>query len=145
MKNSQPEDFWPWFAGILDGEGCFHIAKRRNPKNRSNTSYQLQVSLGMCEPYWVPWIHEQLGEGAVYRLRDDDPTHKTYWKLNFYSESLRRILPKLIPHLRVKKHSAEALLEALQLVEKRTDVRHTPELLAKMEALRNRCNGYGTR
>lgn len=60
-----------WLAGLLEGEGCFFIAKRHT---------NARVVLGMTDADIVQRAAAMVGNPAVYTRRQQNPKHKTqYW------------------------------------------------------------------
>lgn len=41
-------EFWPWFGGFFDGEGCIYFKERRPMRGKNKTYYQpeLQIVVG---------------------------------------------------------------------------------------------------
>jgi hypothetical protein len=92
-----------YFAGIIDGEGCF--AMHRHRKHICST--QLQV--GNTDPQLMQWIQSRFG-GSVNLEQRRNVKHQDVWRWLAAATDLDRILRSLIPYLIVKKRQAELFL-----------------------------------
>ena len=95
-----------YLAGILDGEGCLNLQHRKGEYRKStiacciisNTSKEL-----------IDWLHKNFG-GYKY-LTKREGNRKLQYKLSFRYREIKKIIPKLIPYLRVKKKEAKQSLK----------------------------------
>ena len=120
-----PETAWAYLAGLVDGEGYFDIFLHSNPSYRRETKkgyareFRLFVSNGSEE--LLETVRKNIGNiGTIMRHKyKEETTHRVdNYTLRFYQGNLRKILPNLIPHLILKKHVAELMLDMLNLVKK---------------------------
>ncbi len=125
---------WAWCAGFIDGEGCFGFA----PGQRSGHEWRRRPWLSACQVGAAPLLrlHALLG-GFVYEevrpTAAGNPVHT--WALSGAS-ALRGVLPRLIPHLVVKREEAEVLLEYCRGMRGRGSGRAlTAEEISRREAL----------
>lgn len=95
----QPETFWAYLAAFIDGEGSIAMCQNGPRLIISNTHLQS-----------MEWIKESLGCGY---LTPNGKGVKQCYNLTFGSNSIRAILPKVIPYLRQKRKRAQILLEYL--------------------------------
>lgn len=88
------ESDYQWSAGILEGEGCFSIFKRKN-KEYSQCSIQCE----MTDEDTVRKLQEQLNVGRVSH-REARPSRKPTWILTIQKQkdvfdTLIRVMPYL--------------------------------------------------
>jgi hypothetical protein len=115
-------DFEPWpikatdaayLAGLIDGEGCFSIARMRRPDG-SVRSFTAFLSVGMTDPA-VRGVAASVNLGTL-QVR---PQAKSGWKRchvwRVGAVECRRLIPTLLPYLRFKKAQAEVMLKYLRL------------------------------
>lgn len=129
-----------WAAGFLDGEGSFIGYKGgwqpRAGGARVRTMYRPRLSAAQAthrEP--IDRLRLILG-GSVHELTRRTSTGRPVfeWALN-NAEVLRAVLPRLVPHMTVKRAQAEALLEFAQLMRRDSGPMRIPdvEILARAE------------
>ncbi|MCK4307123.1 hypothetical protein KAW50_02725 [candidate division WOR-3 bacterium] len=95
-----------YLAGLLDGEGCFTIDRYKNPKLRYNPKIVLQWT----ENKLSGLLREKFG-GDLHKVapRKDFPNRKPQYRWQIQNNTLRRLLPSLIPFLKVKHRQARIL------------------------------------
>lgn len=128
-----PETAWAYLAGMIDGEGYLYVFLHSNPSYRKETKkgyareFRCFVSSGSKK--LLERIQTDIGNiGTITRhrykpetLKDEKyrHTHRVpNYTLRFYQGALRRILPKVIPYLILKKEQAEIMLKMLETVKK---------------------------
>lgn len=107
----QPDTFWAYLAAFIDGEGSIAMCQNGPRMIISNTHLPT-----------MEWIKNQLGCGY---LSPNGKGPKPCYNLNFGSNAIRAILPKIIPYLKIKRIRAEVLLEYLETVVPRGGNYHT--------------------
>ena len=93
-----------YFAGIIDGEGCF--AMHQQPVGHV---FALQLQIGNTSPQLMEWIRSKFG-GSVNLEKRNNPRHKPVFRWLATADSLDAIVPAIIPFLVVKKAQAELFL-----------------------------------
>jgi len=94
-----PETFWAYFAGFIDGEGSITMCQNGPRLIVSNNHRDT-----------LEWFKNSLGGfGSI-------TTNGKCNNLNYGSNAIRAILPKVIPYLRIKRKRAEILLGYLKTV-----------------------------
>ena len=103
----------PYIAGLMDGEGCITITRRKSCKNRiypnnywyyepqtiiSNTNKKV---LSFCLSYYGGWI-------ATVKMCKREHATVYHWKLT--GDKMRGLLTDIIPYLIVKKKQAHMIL-----------------------------------
>lgn len=110
-------------AGFIDGEGCFFIGARR--KKRS-----YDAVLVVANNHHAPLDRLQSFFGGC--ISEPRPDH-FHWRI--CANSLRRLLPDLIPYLMIKQPEAKVMLDFVNL-HRPSGIRPTDELLKQQELLR---------
>ena len=126
-------EFYAYLAGFLDGEGCFQLAKHKNPRVRRGFGWMPQLSIGQTNKPYMLWLHKKIGYGCFV---DRNPNYH----LIFTSGHLRKLLPHILPYLKRKKEEAELLTIALRLIADRGSRReaiHDDELEVLFHKIRS--------
>lgn len=94
-------------AGIIDGEGCIGIWKRKLKQNGKEYPYRsLSVSVAMTEQ-WVPtWLQFAFGGSVIY-FKAKQENHNPYWQWNITSNKALEFLRLILPYLKIKRPHAE--------------------------------------
>jgi cytochrome c-type biogenesis protein CcmH/NrfF len=90
-----------YFAGIVDGEGCFAVHRHRQAG-----IYGMQLQVGNTDPQLMQWMHQRFG-GTLKLERRANPKHQPVWRWWAASADLDVLLTRLIPYLICKKRQAE--------------------------------------
>jgi len=99
-----------WAAGFVDGEGCIHIAKQRNPGNRAD-SYRPGVYIAQNDLRVLEAFCDAVGIRApIYKVKRASNHTKQCYTLNFNGHSALKLLMALLPYLRRKLCEAEAVI-----------------------------------
>lgn len=96
-----------YFAGLLDGEGCFQIARQKPPNPREAVRYKAVLSVGMTAREAIVELAMTFGgkvepQGGKGR-RGRRVAYR--WRLN--CGDAVRVSRLLLPYLRVKRREAE--------------------------------------
>lgn len=103
-----------YLAGYIDGDGCFYIdtvkAKTGTPRNHYRTILKFaSVDLEIME-----WLQEFLGihfwEKVVSKKRQH-LQRRTVYEANLTGEALDKLLPRILPYLRIKKRHCEIMMK----------------------------------
>ena len=106
---------WAWLAGLMDGDGCFLYRKCSPPKRYQSPQYSAIASLEMTSEEGVKRAAVILGGFPVYTYEGKRRNGiRQTWALRAGGVRLQEALPKLIPHLTVKRLQAEMLLQSYQ-------------------------------
>ena len=111
------KDVWAYAAGFLDADGYITITKRLEPRAGF-------IATGERGKLHCEQLHKSLGCGV---LQSDLKIHKnskrTQHRLQFYgADDLRKLMKGVMPHLRMKKGQAGAILELLDLRGRKSDL-----------------------
>jgi len=105
-----------YIAGLIDGEGYIGIKKDKGYQcqERKTPGYHARIQIRMVDEPAIKFISESLG-GWYYK---EKPSCKNGRPLFCYQASDKRvedILKTIIPYLRVKKESAQTVIEFRKL------------------------------
>lgn len=94
-----------YFAGIIDGEGCFCLHKS-GVRDVFNSS----LSVGNTDPRMIHWIHDRFG-GRILRRQFAARTRcKVFYHWRLLARDLESVITAVIPYLVVKREQAELML-----------------------------------
>jgi|SRR5215831_6802504 len=101
------ETFWAYLAGFIDGEGSVSMCQN-GPRLIITNTYLPTLE----------WIRDTVGAGNIQQVRHKGlgERSKPCYNLNLGSHAAGRILPKVIPYMKVKKARAEILVEYLDTI-----------------------------
>lgn len=103
-----------YLAGFMDGEGSVMIT-RSCVRNSKSVHYRARVSLTNTDRRVLEDIRDAFGGIFVKYPRQND-TWKTGYGLVWTEGMIRRLLPRLRPHLRLKQRQADHVLEFIDHV-----------------------------
>jgi len=100
LDRSWSETELAYFAGIVDGEGCF--AMHRHTEDR----FGAQLQIGNTDLLLMQWIQRHF-DGSLNLEKRRNAKHQDVWRWTASASDLDRILQGLIPYLITKKRQAE--------------------------------------
>lgn len=97
--NTQPETFWAWLAGFIDGDGTVGLYK-------DSQGYAVaKIVISQKDRTILDRITEDVGSGSVHKMNGTwGDVHQLAWG----SGASKKIAAKLLPYLRVPKKLAKA-------------------------------------
>lgn len=109
------KEFWPWFGGYLDGEGCFYVAPDRSSVDINVSSTNRDI---------IESIHRRIGAGYIEEITFDQPGWNTKysWRLRTHRDAMRVII-WVRPYLTIKAEAADRALQVLGEIRARVDAR----------------------
>lgn len=107
-----------YIAGFLDGDGSlmFQVKKRSDIKKGWRLMATICFYQDSRHDKPLSWIRNQLGIGYISRRNDNI----TELRINGFNQ-VRKILEKLLPYLRFKKHQARILIDCLKYLKANAD------------------------
>lgn len=104
------EVFTAWLAGLIDGDGNFHIDKgnNRNP--------QIRIVLEERDKFVLEYIQKTIGGNLTFRApcKGWKPNWKSQWQWAIYSKiDCKEFTEWITPYLILKKQTAKEFLERL--------------------------------
>lgn len=104
----QPETFWAYLAGFVDGDGCIGLYENGGGTRRKYTYGKVVVM--QKDPAILHWIVDQVGEGSVCKRGKSGFSSDMHY-ISWGSRASREICEKLLPYLVIKKDKAMKVLE----------------------------------
>ncbi len=134
MQTTEQE--WAYIAGLFDGEGYFGVFKHTSPSFRERTKdgfvREYRISIANNSKELLEYVQKIVGQGIIYVHKRTNPNHATGYRLCFYPNSAREILPHVIPYLFLKKELAEIILEMLETIKKIHRIKKRKERMEKL-------------
>jgi len=102
-----------YLAGMIDGEGCIALYRKKDKKALRGFTYCPYLKIASKDK----WFLEELGQVYGGRVGKGGRgfTGTQIWQLWFTASEIRELLPKVLPHLILKKQEAALLLDALEI------------------------------
>jgi hypothetical protein len=126
-----------YIAGLVDGEGYIGIRKTTVRKDCFNHSYHARIQIRMVDEPAIKFITDTLG-GNYYREKPHCNNGKPLFCYQSSDKKAEHILQTILPYLKVKKRSAETVLQLRKL--QRESVKHK----TKITGYREFPNSHGT-
>lgn len=97
-----------YIAGILDGEGCIAISKKKcRDGTAKGIQYRLYVSVANTDLKMIKFIKQTTGVGSIYKIKRNCERHKTAWRWNLWSIQASDLLRDVHSYLITKKNQAK--------------------------------------
>lgn len=118
-----PDDFGHWFAGFVDGEGCFTISKK--PARHKGITLTFTIKLRDDDDGILHEIKNTLGIGRIYyrnkeyvRERGHFINNQVDWRVRRIGDIIHVIIPlfEKYPLRAKKKHDFKIWSQAAQLI-----------------------------
>jgi len=100
-----------YIAGLVDGEGCISICRRKKKqRNNSNWYYEPQVAVTNTDRRLLDFLIDLYG-GWIAIVKGKKDNHKTgyHWKIT--GDNMRTLLKDILPYLKSKEKQAKILLQ----------------------------------
>lgn len=105
-----------YIAGLIDGEGCITITRRKKRKNPKFSYYQPLLNISNTDKRIIDYA-QNLIHGMIIKRIPGKPgdRRRKKWKLVYHliltGEKLKQTLKEILPYLRAKRKQAEIALE----------------------------------
>ena len=110
-----------YLAGLIDGEGCLEIQKRKKKECIGEIAYVPRVRICMTNKEIIEWLRNSFGGYIFERAANGNQRKSWTWALLY--RKVKPFIDAIYPYLRVKKKQAEILKKFLKTYEKnRPDV-----------------------
>jgi len=109
-----------WLSGFTDGEGCIgvNLDKSKAMKNPSWASYSCVLRIANTDLSVLYYIQKITGMGTISKINRRDSIGKNWkpvYKWSIYANGMRKLLPELLPYLKIKKKQAKLAIEILNI------------------------------
>ena len=136
-----------YLAGVMDGEGCIHIARLNDNRPRlvgrePTMSYRVYVQVSMVDRVGVSLFEEIFGGCVMFSRRTGrSAKYRPIWRWDISSGRAVYVIDTLLPWLRVKRPQALLALEFGRGVKQPGYRGYTTEQVAEKHALHLRMRG----
>ncbi len=134
-----------WITGLIDGEGCFHVATRRQKSGKVIFRTHFKIEVAYTDIVMIRGIKRYCGCGKIYKINYiNKPGRKYRSNSAAYWINKKTDLCKLIKHLSKyplqskKKKDYRLWLKAHQLVKQKKNLR--PEFTSIFNNIRSKMN-----
>ncbi len=99
-------------AGIIDGEGCICIPKRRKTLHRQGFRFSVVISVTNTKEELIQWFGKHFvgGNISVDKMRRNQNANPS-WRWTLVDKSVTPFLLSILPYLILKRKQAELALE----------------------------------
>lgn len=106
-----------WAAGLIDGEGCITIARRRPSKSsRTKSTYYLPVlRVAMCHRPTLQKLCDMFELGTVHGNPASKHGHTQSYAWMIQARPVGEVVSAILPFLVTKKKEAEILMQFIRL------------------------------
>lgn len=103
------KNIWAYTAAFIDSDGYITMDKNHNPRVGL-------VATGQRGKAFMLEMHKSLGMGRLHLDQKSPQDTRLINRLNFYSGGdIKKLLTKCLPHFKLKKNNANALLELIKI------------------------------
>lgn len=100
-----------YIAGLIDGDGCIHIAKQQQP-GRPRPTYRARVTLAQSNYELLCYVRDVLGEPSyLHKVPRTLQQNRQHYTLVYDGRHALAVIAKLLRWLRAKAPEARVLLE----------------------------------
>ena len=129
-----------YFAGIIDGEGCFCISKARYKKDHANDTYRLVLSVTNTSLVLINWLYSNFG-GLIYKRKVYNPKWKQRHDWIMPMNRMDNLLEDLKGKLIIKSKQLDVAIKFRSTFsEETTGKKISPEILKIRGDCRNEMN-----
>ena len=108
------EEFnFSYLAGYIDGDGCFYIDTVKAKTGIYSVVHRTVLKFSSVDESIMKWLHEFLGIHYWEKVVSKSRKHlnrRTVYEANVTGECLDKLLPRILPYLRIKKQHCEIML-----------------------------------
>jgi hypothetical protein len=139
----QDELKFAYLAGYIDGDGCFYIDTIKAKNGPHPFNYRTILKFASVDIEIMNWLHVFLGihfwEKVVSKKRKHLNRRKVY-EANLTGDSLDKLLPRILPYLRIKERHCEIMMKMRTTYHKpiKGVIRETPT--SEMINVRHQCH-----
>ena len=96
-----------YMAGILDGEGCVYINRRKPSGRRVTPGYGVKVCVSTTDRALVAWMQRWAGLRSVHHVPFPGPNRRPKWLCTWNNSYASHLLKTVRPFLVIKTKQAD--------------------------------------
>lgn len=101
-----------YLAGLVDGEGCFNVSRKRSKHKLREYDFTCRVMVVNSDTAMMLWILKTVGEGGIYKYEKSfNPIWKPVHRWQICGNKAIEFIKEIYPYLQIKKRQADLLLE----------------------------------
>ena len=100
-----------YIAGILDGEGCITLSKKKDPTMKLGYGLRPHIMVTNTNKSLIKYLRDTTDLGIIYEGKLTNPKHKPNFRWQLWSLQAQSLLKEVLPYLLIKRKQAELLLE----------------------------------
>ena len=132
-----------YLAGYIDGDGCFYIDTVKAKTGIYPVVHRTVVKFASVDEAIMKWLQEFLGIHYWIKVVSKKRQHlnrRAVYEANVTGECLDKLLPRLLPYLRIKKRHCEIMMEMRKTYEVPQKGVIRPKLTAEQFDIRCHCH-----
>jgi hypothetical protein len=102
-----------YMAGIIDGEGCIYVNKRKPTGRRVTPGYGVKVCISITDRGLVDWMAAHAGLQSIHHVANPGPNRKPKWYCAWNNSMAELLLNQVREFLVIKTRQADLGLELL--------------------------------
>ena len=102
-----------YLAGIIDGEGCIYVNRRKASGRRKTPGYAVKVVVSITSYALVEWFQENAKLTSIHHSQPEG-NRKEKWTCTWNNSKAEWILNTVLSHLVIKKKQATLGLQLLE-------------------------------
>ena len=96
-----------YMAGIIDGEGCIYVNRRKPTGRRVTPGYGVKVIVTTTDRCLVDWMIEKAGLRSVFHVKNPPGNRRSKWLCTWNNNHADRLLRQLQKFLVIKTRQAD--------------------------------------
>ena len=104
-------------AGIIDGEGCVYVNRRKASGRRKTPGYSVKVCVNITSKEIVNWFRENMELTSVFE-RHPPGNRKVAWLCTWNNTVAQTLLKQILPYSIIKKKQIELGIQLLDHLKK---------------------------
>ena len=108
---------WAYVAGFVDANGSFIVRGKYTTKRGTVCPNMSMLAISHSNLDFILRLQKELGAGSIGKNPNANNHRKPAYCLKLSSKQVRRIVPLILPYLRVKTKQAKIALLAAKLLE----------------------------
>lgn len=122
-----------YIAGIIDGEGCISLSKKKDPTMRNGYGYRPFLLVSNTHEPLLRFLQKNTGLGRVYKKKAAKAHHKSGYTWQLWSQQASAVLKWVRPYLRVRHKQADLVIRFAEQSNEKFGMRGLPPHIRKYQ------------